>query len=244
MFFAQYTAHKKKFITKLFFCKLNQVSRSLQSPVITKSPVITNDYNNCFDIGRFWECFKTVEVIPTCTKGKPTGKTNYKPISILSNISKIYETLIHNNMGDYFNDVLSKFQYGFRKFFGTQNCLFYMIETRRKPRDNHGEFAAVMADLFKAFDCISQELLVAKLRAYGLDESSFKAIMLYLKNRTQTTKVDSSFSELANIIYSVPQVSVLGRLLFDIYICDLFIVNQELNFSSYADDTNPFLLLV
>ena len=101
-----------------------------------------------------------------------------------------------------------------------------------------------MADLFKAFDSISQELLVAKLRAYGLDESSLKAIMLYLKNRTQTTKVDSSFSELANIIYSVPQVSVLGRLLFDIYICDLFIVNQELNFSSYADDTNSFLLLV
>ena len=84
MFFAQYTAQKKKFITKLFFGKLNQVSRSLQSPVITKSPVITNDYNNCFDIGRFWECFKTVEVIPTCTKGKPTEKTNYKPISILS----------------------------------------------------------------------------------------------------------------------------------------------------------------
>ena len=52
-------------------------------------------------------------------------------------------------MGDYFNDVLSKFQYGFRKFFGTQNCLFYMIETRRKPRDNHGEFAAVWQTCLK-----------------------------------------------------------------------------------------------
>ena len=69
------------------------------------TPVKTDDYNTCVAIGIFPECFKTAEVIPTYKKGKPTEKTNYWPISILSNISKIYERL----MSDYFNDVLSKF---------------------------------------------------------------------------------------------------------------------------------------
>ena len=65
---------------------------------------------------------------------------------------------MHGNMSDYFNDVSSKIQRGFRKGFGTQNCLLYMIETIRKTRDNHGVFAAVMIELSKTFDCISHEL--------------------------------------------------------------------------------------
>ena len=71
--------------------------------------VITDDYNNCVDIGIFPECFKTAEVIPTYNKDKPTEKTNYRPISILPNISKIYERLMHDNMSEYLHDVLSKF---------------------------------------------------------------------------------------------------------------------------------------
>ena len=98
-----------------------------------------------------------------------------------------------------------------------------------------------MTDLSKAFDCISHELLIAKLNAYGFDETSLKVIISYLKNRTQTTKVGVSFSELLNIIYDVPQGSILGPLLFIIYICDLFVVNKDVNFSSYADDTTPFI---
>ena len=116
-----------------------------------------------------------------------------------------------------------------------------MIETLRKTRDKHGVFAAVMTDLSKAFDCISHELLIAKLNAYGFDETSLKVIISYLKNRTQTTKVGTSFSELLNIIYGVPQGSLLGPLLFIKYICDLFIVNKDVNFSSNADDTTPFI---
>ena len=116
-----------------------------------------------------------------------------------------------------------------------------MIETIQKTRDNHGVFAAVMTDLSKVFDCISHKLLVAKLHAYGFDEYSLKVIISYLKNRTQTTKKGLSFSKLLNIIYVVPQGSILSPLLFIIYIGDLFIVNKEVNFSIYADDTTPFI---
>ena len=77
------------------------------------TPVITDDYNNCVATAIFPECFKTAEVIPLYKKDKPTEKTNYRPISILPNISKIYERLMHDNMNDNFNDVLSKFQCGF-----------------------------------------------------------------------------------------------------------------------------------
>ena len=116
-----------------------------------------------------------------------------------------------------------------------------MRETIRKTRDNHGVFTAVMTDLSKTFDCISHELLVAKLHAYGFDESSLEVTISYLKNRTQTTKVGSSFRELLNIIYGGPQGSILGLLLFIIYVCDLFIVNKKVNFPSYADDTTAFI---
>ena len=91
------------------------------------TPVVTDDYNNCVAISIFPEFFKTAEVIPSYKTDKPTEKTNYKPISILSNISKIYERLMHDNIIDYFN-VLSKFQCGFRKGFGAQNCLLFMID--------------------------------------------------------------------------------------------------------------------
>ena len=91
---------------------------------------------------------------------------------------------MHDNMRDYFNDVLSKFQCGFQRRFGAQNCLAYIIETIRNTRDNHRVFAAVMTVLPKAFDCISHKLLIAKLNAHGFDETSLKVIISYLKNRT------------------------------------------------------------
>ena len=149
---------------------------------------------------------------------------------------------MHDNMSDYFHDVLSKFQCGFRKGFSAQNCLLFMIETIRKTGDNHGVLAAVMTDLPKVYDCISHELLIAKLNAYSFNETSLKAINSYLKIRTQTTKVASSFSELLNIIFGIPQGSILGPFLFIIYICDLFTVNKDVHFSSYADDTTPFII--
>ena len=98
-----------------------------------------------------------------------------------------------------------------------------------------------MTDLSKAFDCIPHEILMAKLNTQGPDETSLIMIISYLKSRAQTNKVGSLFSELLNIIYGVSQGSIIGPLLSIIYICDLFIVNKGVTFSSYADNTTPFI---
>ena len=101
-----------------------------------------------------------------------------------------------------------------------------MIETIQKTRDNYRLFTAVMTGLSKVFGCISHEFLTIKLNPYDSDETSLKVIISYLKNRTQSTKVGSSFIELLNIIYGVPQGPILGPLLFIIYIC-VFLLQIE-----------------
>ena len=184
---------------------------------------------------------KLAEVVPVYKKNDEKDKSNYRPISILSNISKIYERCIQTQLNEYFAKFLSKFQCGFRKGFSTQHCLLVMIEKLRKIRDEKGVFAAVLTDLSKAFDCIPHQLLIAKLSACGFNIKSIAFISAYLKNRKQKTKIGSTFSECLNILFGIPQGSILGLLLFLIFIADLFYLNYDLNFASYADDTTPYI---
>ena len=128
------------------------------------------------------ESLKLAEVAPVYKKNDKKDKSNYRPISILSNISKIYERCIQTQLNEYFANFLSKFQCGFRQGFSAQHCLLVMIEKLRKIRDEKGVFAAVLTDLSKAFDCIPHQLLIAKLSAYGFDMKSIAFISAYLKN--------------------------------------------------------------
>ena len=97
-----------------------------------------------------------------------------------------------------------------------------MVEKWRKTLDGGGETGAVLTDLSKAFDCIDHNLLIAKLNAYGFDKQSINFIYSYLTKRKQRTKVDSAVSSWEMLFSGVPQSSVLGPLLFNIYICDIF----------------------
>ena len=115
---------------------------------------------------------------------------------------------MQEQLDEYFSDLLSKYQCGFRKGYGTQNCLLAMIEKLRKIRDKEGIFAAVLADLSKAFDCIPHNLLIAKVSACGFDRKSLMFISASLKSRKQLKerpRTGSAFSDCLNILFGVPQ---------------------------------------
>ena len=129
-----------------------------------------------------------------------------------------------------FNGIFSKYLGGFRKGHSTQPCSLYMLEKLKEALDKGLTTGILLTDLTKAFDCISHDLLIAKLQAYGFSKKSLKLVD-YLSGRKQRTKVKNRYSTWIDIIYGVPQGSVLGPLLFNIYINYLFF-SEEYIFNS------------
>ena len=105
-------------------------------------------------------------------QGVRTSKTNYRPVSILPVFSKMFEKLLSRQLLEFFDNIVSKFQCGFRKGYGTQHCLWLMLEIWKEATDNNKAFDALLTDLSKAFDCLSHDLWIAKLHAYGIDIDS------------------------------------------------------------------------
>ena len=202
---------------------------------------IYKDINLCIAAGNFVDDFKQAEVRPFYEKDGRTDKSNYRLISILSTVSKIHERSLYNQLYDYFDkNIFSKYQCGFCKGFSTQHALLLMLEKMKIARDRKGFCAAVLTDLSKAFDCICHDLLIAMLNAYGLERNALKFVYDYLSNRSQKTKVGSSFSTYLDIVYGVPQGSLLGPMLFNIDLCDLLFENCSSDFANFADDTTPY----
>ena len=173
---------------------------------------------------------------------------NFRPVRPV--LSKIFEKLMSKQLSTFFENILSKFQCGFRKGCSTQHCLLLMLEKWKLAVDNNEAFGALLTDLSKAFDCLSHDLIIAKLHSYGLSLTlllllsltSLRLLSDYLSNRKQRIKVENVFSKWQNIETGVPQGSILGPLLFNIFICDLLLILDNNYFASYADDNTPYTI--
>ena len=192
-------------------------------------------FNNMIDNAEFPDSLKRADVTPVHKKGDMSLMNNYRPISVLPTSSKLFEKLLYQQINSYINTYLNSGLCGFREGFSAQHCLITMTEKIKNVLDKGEIGGALLTDLSKAFDCIQHDLLIAKLHAYGFNIKSLKLLNNYLYNRKQRTKINSTFSEWVNIIFGVPQGSILGPLLFNIYINDIFLFKEETDITNYAD---------
>ena len=155
-------------------------------------------------------------------------------------MSKVFERIMHHQINDYMKDKLTKPLTVFRKNHSTQHCLSGMLEIWKKVLDKGGYICAIFMDLSKAFDTLNHDLLIAKLGAYGFETDALRYMKSYLTNRKQRVRVNKTFSEWERITTGVPQGSILGPLLFNIFLSNLFLFISNSSLSNYADDNTLY----
>ena len=212
-------------------------------------------FNTSFSSGTFPSRMKIAKVIPIHKKGSHHDINNYRPISLLPVLSKCLEKIMFNRLNNFLTKfhLISDSQFGFSKNKSTVDAMVAFMNQVSSNSDKH--ISSIFCDLSKAFDCVNHSILLNKLYSYGIRGTPHKWFHSYLTDRLQftsipkfsapnsshTIKLSEAKSKLCSITCGVPQGSILGPLLFNLYINDLPQFNNYVNCILYADDTNIIL---
>jgi hypothetical protein len=195
--------------------------------------------NHSFECGVFPDLLKIAKVLPIHKKNEKEKFDNYRPISILPSISKIFEKAIYSQIYNHFHDnnLFMSNQYGFRKQHSTTHALLEIVEYIIKEMDKMNIPINIYMDLSKAFDTLNHDILLEKLSFYGIQDKAKALMSSYISNRKQYVEFNNTTSNLMIIKTGVPQGSILGPLLFIIYLNDIKNVTKRLHPVTFADDT-------
>ena len=155
---------------------------------------LCSEFNISLETSVFPLSMKLANVTPVHKKGNRSEKDNYRPVSILPNLSKVFERCIYNQIAQFFDKILSKHQYGFRKGHSAQHSLTVLLEKWKECADQQHVFGALLTDLLNAFDCLPHNLLIAKLNEYGFDNKAARLVYDHLTFRKQRTKISDTYS--------------------------------------------------
>ena len=216
---------------------IDQISgKFLEDGVRILAKPISELCNLSMTLGSFPDACKIVK--PLFKKGSKTDPSNYRPISLLPLLSKVFERVVLDQTEEFLslNKVLYDYQSGFRKSHSTDTCLSFLNDKILKGFDDGLVTSMILIDLQKAFDTTNHDILLKKLSVIGFSDHTVKWFQSYLSNRKFTVNLDNSFSEVSNISCGVPQGSILGPLLFLIYVNDMPMA-VKCNLFLYADGT-------
>lgn len=210
-------------------------TRFLKDSLFMIAFYITIIVNTSIVTGIYPSIWKYSHVIPQLKKGDIDDANNFRPVSLLPVLSKILERIVANQLTEHLesNSLLSNTQHGFRKKLSTETALMKVTEEIYKNMDNKKLSLLTLCDLSKAFDSVSHDILIRKCSELYIDSFWFED---YLTGRTQSVRIDKTISSVTNVNYGVPQGSILGPILFLIYVNDMSKIIHDCLFIQYADD--------